>query len=866
MIMLLENDTKKELNMLAASNFRANVRQNKVMIISITLVTFMIFTVFSIGMSFYYNYQRMNIRLTGTTANGFAASLSAQQLTLLSRTEDISQIGTQIFAGSAQIDGQTMVLTYYDQAEWDNHIRDTIKNLQGSLPRSENEIMLSEAALKLFDIETPEEGMELTLYIVENGKSYEKTFQLSGWFQDYVSMQRSPGGISGNVAAAGLKGEQADVNAVVSQQFAEKHCLYQLTTFSSERRDTAFEAQLKEMLQLTDEQLLILTAPSTDGSGSTISALTGVATASIFIMLCGYLLIYNIAYISVTKDIHFYGMLKTLGTTQRQIKRIVRRQIMMLSALSIPVGIILGSAVSLLAVPAVLKALLTSGGLGSIMDYTASFHPGIYLLAVVFSFITVMISCRKPAREAARVSPIAAIRYTESEIRGSRRQTSSSYKTRLYDIAFRNVFRNKRRSTLVFLSLFMGLTVFLSIYTIFSGPDWDYQAVMEAPFDFTLNDATIGSMTELDEGQLNEAFLENLSLIQGIAETEIIYGTSGKLSSADMVWSSYIDDKAAHSSLTKEELAADPRANTAGITSKLLKTFPLSEGTYDTEAIHGFESGKLVYLSPTESGRIPEHLTGRTITIQNSITGQTADYTIGGILSSLSIDTWKEGENSYTNFSVLHSNGLSSDYGKRTISRIFMSKKGMEQLFPRPYISQIFINADAAAESTVRQQLISLTAGNENINLLVKSAYLETNKITLGSIMTAGTVFSFLLLLIGLINFANTMTTSVYARQKEFATLESIGMTKKQILNTLSFEGLYYAVFSILLLLLLGIPFTCGLIQLVQEQFYFLTFQPPTGAVLLIIILVTAICFIVPRRTYRQISKASVTERLRNLE
>lgn len=40
----------------------------------------------------------------------------------------------------------------------------------------------------------------------------------------------------------------------------------------------------------------------------------------------GYLLIYNVLYISISKDTRFYGLMKTLGTTQAQIKSLVKNQ------------------------------------------------------------------------------------------------------------------------------------------------------------------------------------------------------------------------------------------------------------------------------------------------------------------------------------------------------------------------------------------------------------------------------------------------------------------------------------------------------------------------------------------------------------
>ena len=60
------------------------------------------------------------------------------------------------------------------------------------------------------------------------------------------------------------------------------------------------------------------------------------------ILLTGYLIIYNVFQISVAGDIRFYGLLKTIGTTPRQLKRIIRIQALSLSAAGIPLGLLLG--------------------------------------------------------------------------------------------------------------------------------------------------------------------------------------------------------------------------------------------------------------------------------------------------------------------------------------------------------------------------------------------------------------------------------------------------------------------------------------------------------------------------------------------
>ncbi|MFR6185802.1 MAG: ABC transporter permease [Lawsonibacter sp.] len=120
----------------------------------------------------------------------------------------------------------------------------------------------------------------------------------------------------------------------------------------------------------------------------------------------GYLIIYNVFQISVTNDIRFYGLLKTIGTTPRQLRRIIRHQALALSLAGIPLGLAAGWLVGGQLTPVV----IAPAGRGVSV---VSVDPVIFLLAALFSLVTVFFSCRKPGAMAARVSPIEAVRYTE---------------------------------------------------------------------------------------------------------------------------------------------------------------------------------------------------------------------------------------------------------------------------------------------------------------------------------------------------------------------------------------------------------------------------------------------------------------------
>ena len=84
--------------------------------------------------------------------------------------------------------------------------------------------------------------------------------------------------------------------------------------------------------------------------------------------------------VSVTNDIRFYGLLKTIGTTGRQIKGIIRQQALLLSLLGIPVGLALGFVIGNKLTPVIMAQL-------SYKNTFVSFDPWIFIGAALFSLL-----------------------------------------------------------------------------------------------------------------------------------------------------------------------------------------------------------------------------------------------------------------------------------------------------------------------------------------------------------------------------------------------------------------------------------------------------------------------------------------------
>ena len=170
-----------------------------------------------------------------------------------------------------------------------------------------------------------------------------------------------------------------------------------------------------------------------------------VVVVLVLILLTGYLIIYNVFQISVANDIRFYGLLKTIGTTGRQIKAMLRQQALLLSCVGIPIGLVVGWLVGSQLAPAVMAQL---DGVSDVV----SVSPVIFLGSAAFALLTVFLSCARPGRMAAKVSLVEAVRYTEGSGKG-RKERKSRKGFSLAGMAWANLGRSKGKTVITVLSL-----------------------------------------------------------------------------------------------------------------------------------------------------------------------------------------------------------------------------------------------------------------------------------------------------------------------------------------------------------------------------------------------------------------------------
>ena len=612
-----ENDTSDIEKKLAKRSLHRERQRNLFAIIALVLTAFMITATFSIGFSYFETYQMQQIRLMGTTADVGITNVTENQLVEISKSNLVLDVGIQQRLGSVdteQLQNARLGIVWIDDTEWGTHRLPTISSVVGNYPSSKNEIMLPTWVLEQMGISDPQIGMEIVLsYQIGDSYNYvSDTFLLSGYYTDYIPMRTNNRGyvyVSSAFKDSLNVSLDNSVTAMIRFQGndnADKNC-----------------ERLRREIDFTEGQTFEI-VPLEQANGGTI--ILAVIILAVFISFSGYLLIYNILYVSVVKDVQFYGRLKTIGTTQRQIKRIIYKQAIRISCIGIPIGLLLGAVVSFGIVPYFLNMMYSTN---SDVGTKVSFSPFIFIGAAIFTFITVMIASMKPAKIAGNVSPIAALQYTAASTKSSARNCS---KMKLSRMAWNNVFRNAKSTTLVFASLFFGLSLFLVVTGLLHGLSSENYVSQWGVSDFALT-YSIHEREDL----ISSEMVSEIGQLDGIENLRLTYAPYPQVA-ADVVY----DDAVFHEFLASLDGVngidfSDPAklenyqqnffSGVFGIDSAYLeeinKTLNLP---IDTSA---FEQGKVVLLSKTVEDLIQP---GQEITIQTQ-NGQHSFIVANGYLN-----------------------------------------------------------------------------------------------------------------------------------------------------------------------------------------------------------------------------------------
>lgn len=757
---------------------------------------------------------------------------------------------------------------------------------EGHLPREEREILVDTFTLEELGLPCAL-GEKVPLTFSFMGETVEEEFTLSGWYEGDHVAHASELFVSESYWLK-LKGSLTDEDFV---KWGETHPEDEGTGLTAGNfffdNASGLEEKIRTVIQNAGYE------PGTELSYGVNWAYMSsrmesvdpftfliLASAVLVILLTGYLIIYNIFQISVISDIRFYGLLKTIGTTKGQIRCLVRRQAVRLSLIGIPVGLLIGYGVGKLALPFALSISDYQG-----MEIALRFDPWILVWGGGFTAFTVFLSSRKPGKIAGNVSPIEALRYTEAD--GKRKKGRGRKKKKhaarfsAVSMAWASLGRNRRTTAVVIAAISFSIILLAVIMTAVGSFQIDQFMEQRIAGDFLIGNRNVTSTShrsgDIDMEPEYLALADRQAGIQSRTEMWVRFQSFLQINDQAAEQLRKLDEEGKLNrspyavDVLEERLAGERSFNGFfyGYGDALLSNLKVLEGTLDVER---FQTGNYVLLGQFLGDG---HLTSRDHVYHPgdrvTVEYYTEDSTFREVRdeSGATVDMIYEnlGEKEYEVMAVVE---IPDSMNLRRYSAnscdVVLPLAELEPEDANVHRFAVSYQVEEEAQEAFEAAVKAYTDEHTTMGYTTKESLRRefANMVTV--IATIGISLAAVIALIGILNFVNAMITGILSRRREFAMLQSIGMTSTQLVKTLICEGISYIALSGVIGFLAGSLLSFLVLRALNNVLLFFEyhFQILPFVIMMPVFLVTAV--LAPVAAYRNVRKKSIVERLRESE
>ena len=725
-----ENDTSAVEKKLASRSIKADKRRSVFVILTIALAVCLMGT-----LCFLYSAQQLKT-LDGILGQYQAGcgGLTREEVTRLVDAGKFEKWGCTIEVGTARHEDGVLQVSYVSPEMIDLM---GYGEITGAYPQGENELCVERSFFRYFGL-SGEAGQTVALDLGDGEKSYTVTGILEAENDSRIFTVWIPEAAVNTESSyelrfrfAGSQGMEPDqLRADIERFFAEMGIPEDRTFYSS------------SYFGMVDLYL---------GNGMEVYA------AALLIAVVCAIVVYNIFYISVMGKMREYGRLKVLGTTPRQLKRVVKRERRFLTAIAIPLGLVCAAGIALIAVP----------GYWSWGDNLRS--------AVVVSLLTygtVLIATRKPMAMAGKVSAIEAIRATAySQQQGPSVSRQLHRRLTMPRLAWMNFSRNRKKAFVTTLSL--GLTGILLLCVSAYANSVDVKEMAQSQFGdrsqylLQYEDFAGREFVEMQrENPLGQDLREELAALPGVD-----YVTAYSLTCVEIPAISAIPGNSEHEPFVVRGISQEDM-------TEMYAGSGVLEGTADYRQLL---DGDGILVCPA-GGALKEiyrtgYQVGDTVTL-SCYNGQSKTYTVMGIVQDVQI-------------------GSSSHF-------FILPEEELSVLYPEISDFTGYVNLHTEQDSDQLRRAVFSAVSDQRVavsGLDDLSAELERG--LRGELARDYGILVFIFVF-SLINLANTLITNLLTRQQEFGVFQSVGMSDRQLSSMLSFECLYYVGITLLVTLTLG--------------------------------------------------------------
>ena len=857
---MVKVNNKDTLRLVTRRFMKMNRKRNIIAMIAIALTALLFTSLFTGSESLILSKRATDIRQFMESSHAAVQDLTKEQAEkterVLEKEKDIRRFGQGIFLGA----GMNKEFNFSAEVRFcDKNMAESFNCLptSGHLPEKENEIAVSSLVLDSLGL-SHKTGQKITITWEKDGKTHETrtdTFTVSGyWKGDKAVMSQlllvSEKYAKENAVSPTKKELEAGIFNGGYAYAVWYHNLWNLKNKTTNLSKQAGLINAKTQFEVN---------PAYDLMDEDAFSYASVLVLLLFIILAGYLIIYNVFSLSVKTDLRTYGLLKNIGTTGKQLKKIVHMQAIYLSAIGIPIGIAAGYAASVLMAPSLNATIDSQQTSASVVVVNA--NSLIFFVAAVFTLLTVYLSCMQSCRMVEKVSPVEALRLSENDSNNNNgiiyrmffkmRLKNTHFSTNWFGMAVKNMFREWKKGFIVMLSIALSMVVVNCIFMLVSG--YDFTTYEKALF---ASDFKIDQMTDF-------------------SPTTNFHGVSPKVQK--------ILEKCPYSKATGYVYYSQEKHNVEN--DKLLqKTFH----QFAKQSKSDWSKYEKKYWSDFQKTKeVNVHFLGINKAIFDKLEWKNKPCSWEKFQSgnAIIVDySQQEEPNSYYNegdiFSMQYSSGDKKNY-------TVLGEATMPYAIDYPYADMLYITVmvpesefkehtkiDSAMYATIDakkgqekqvQNYLNHTIlkGNDILNVSSVLNVRASFQKYVNRYYSIGTFLVIILLCIGIMNFCNTTATSVLSRKRELTLLEAVGMTRKQIIKMLIAEGCIYFLGAFILAAFIICTMSEQILSHTIGQAFFFQMHLTILPCLCMIPLFLMIAVVIPYYQYQKMSQETIMERLR---